>query len=264
MRVCGGKGGAEFAGGEGVEGAEAGGEFGAAEAILAEEAAQEVLGRNLALAGVAFHAAGHQIAVGIAAAASTWNDVIETADGGWKPVEAIKTKATFAAVEWTPQATGLRKIGVLEIGDGLEAAKARGDAAEASGTDFARGTQLDQMAVFGAFEDAENATRSQATDCRTHRAGAQVGAAGEPGHGETEAGLALEEGVAEKVRVDGAVGDGEAKPGDEDVFEMLPERCGVEFFVVHGWVLMVVVAGLLRFTSRWFAPGRPAGFSCAW
>jgi hypothetical protein len=67
---------AEFAGGEGVEGAEAGGEFGGGEAALAVEAAEKIVGRLFSFPGVAFHAAGDQVAVGIApnrACGTTWS-----------------------------------------------------------------------------------------------------------------------------------------------------------------------------------------------
>src|SRR5260370_5784279 len=57
---------AELAGGEGVEGAEPGGEFGGGQAALAIEAAEKIIGWFFPFLGVAFHATGDQIAVGIA------------------------------------------------------------------------------------------------------------------------------------------------------------------------------------------------------
>ena len=56
---------AEFAGGEGVEGAEAGGEFGGGQAAFAVEAAEKIVGGLFAFLDVAFHATGDQIAVGV-------------------------------------------------------------------------------------------------------------------------------------------------------------------------------------------------------
>ena len=57
---------AEFAGGEGVEGAEASSEFGGGQAALAIEPAEKIIGRLFSFLGVAFHAARDQVAVGIA------------------------------------------------------------------------------------------------------------------------------------------------------------------------------------------------------
>ena len=39
--------------------------------------------------------------------------------------------------------------------------------------------------------------------------------------------------MAEEMRIDGAVGDGEAQPGNEKVFEVFPDLSGVGFFVFH-------------------------------
>ncbi len=40
--------------------------------------------------------------------------------------------------------------------------------------------------------------------------------------------------MAQKMRIDRAVDDGEAQPGNEMVFELFPDLCGVGFFVFHG------------------------------
>jgi hypothetical protein len=69
------KGRAELAGGEGVEGAETGGEFGGGEVALAVEAAEKIGGGGFPFLGVAFHATGDQVAVGIASRARLRDDV---------------------------------------------------------------------------------------------------------------------------------------------------------------------------------------------
>lgn len=56
----------EFAGGEGVEGAEAAVEFGVGQAALAIEAAKKILGAGFTFGGIAFDAGGDEVAVGIA------------------------------------------------------------------------------------------------------------------------------------------------------------------------------------------------------
>src|SRR6266849_328696 len=67
---------AEFAGGEGVEGAKAGGGFGGGQAALAVEAAEKIGGGGFPFLGVAFHAAGDQVAVGIAPRPRLRHDVV--------------------------------------------------------------------------------------------------------------------------------------------------------------------------------------------
>src|SRR5215471_3917868 len=65
----------EFAGGEGVEGAEAGVHFGGGEAAVAEEPAEKIGGGTFAFQRIAFEAAGNQVAVGVAARLSAGHDV---------------------------------------------------------------------------------------------------------------------------------------------------------------------------------------------
>jgi hypothetical protein len=84
------------------------------------------------------------------------------------------------------------------------------------------------------MDDAERAYDDQSAHRLAHRAGAQADSASEPGHGEVELELAFQAGVAEKMRIDGAVGDGEAESRVEQVFELFPNEGGVQFFWFHG------------------------------
>jgi hypothetical protein len=68
---------AEFAGGEGVEGAEAGGEFGGGQAALAVEAVEKILRRLFSFLRVAFYATRDQVAVGIAPQPHPRHDVVQ-------------------------------------------------------------------------------------------------------------------------------------------------------------------------------------------
>jgi len=67
----------EFAGGEGVEGAEAGGEFGGIQVALAVEPAEKIIGRLLSFLRVAFYATRNQVAVGIAPQPRPRHDVVQ-------------------------------------------------------------------------------------------------------------------------------------------------------------------------------------------
>ncbi len=94
-----GEGGAEFAGGEGVEGAEAGGEFPARQAALAVEAADVVRGRGLRFARVAFQTAGDQVAIGIASQACLGDDVIQALHGGVEKTQTVEARAALAGMD---------------------------------------------------------------------------------------------------------------------------------------------------------------------
>ena len=57
----------ELAGGEGVEGVEAAGEFAFRQLAVAKERAEKIVGAALAFPGVAFQAAGDEVAIRIIA-----------------------------------------------------------------------------------------------------------------------------------------------------------------------------------------------------
>jgi hypothetical protein len=73
----------EFRGGEGVQGAEAAGEFDGRQAALAVEPAEKIPGGALPFLGVAFQAAGNEIAVGIAARLDARHDVVQASATSW-------------------------------------------------------------------------------------------------------------------------------------------------------------------------------------
>jgi hypothetical protein len=83
------------------------------------------------------------------------------------------------------------------------------------------------VAGFAAADEAERTEDDEAADGFTHGAGADADAAGEPGHGEVEVPPAFETGVADEMRIDSAVGDGQAQAGEEDVLELYPEMLEV-------------------------------------
>src|SRR6266478_6563569 len=77
LNGCAGKGRTELAGGEVVEGAEASGEFGGVQVALAVEAAEKIVGGLFSFLRIAFYAARHQVAVGIAPQPRPRHDVVQ-------------------------------------------------------------------------------------------------------------------------------------------------------------------------------------------
>ena len=120
---------AELAGGEIFQGAKTAVEFGGRQAALAEERAQKMPGRTVALARIAFDAAGNQVAVGIASEAHAWHDVVEALDVSGSAAEAVEAGAAFAIVNGFAERPALQEIGGFEGGGGLF----RGPGAEARG-----------------------------------------------------------------------------------------------------------------------------------
>src|SRR5260370_39261203 len=64
--------------------------------------------------------------------------------------------------------------------------------------------------------------------------GAEASTKGEPKNRKSQPPLPFQAAVPQEVRIDGAVRDGQAQPGNEMVFELFPDLCGVGFFVFHG------------------------------
>jgi len=231
-----GEGRGELAGDEGVEGAEAGSEFGVGEAALAVEPAEKISGGAIPFLGVALQTAGDEVAIGIAAEGHAWDDVIEAANQRRKPTQAVETASAFSHMDGAAQSPGLQEV-LLEVeaartGPGVAAA----GLPVAGGTNFVGQAHLDDMAGFATFEQAQNAVADQTAQGPTGRVGAEASTAGEPGNGKAEAALPFEAAVAEKMRIDGAVRDGQAQPGNEKVLKLFPDMFGVGVFVFHGLV----------------------------
>jgi hypothetical protein len=231
----------ELAGGEGVKGAEAGVEFGGGDAALAVEPAEEMGRGTLTFERIAFEAGGDQVAIGVAPGADAGHDVVEALDARVGAAQTIKTMAAFAEVDGLAQGAGLEEVEVFQVG-GLRGA---GGAADGDGTRYggqagAKAANLigqehvNNVAGFAATDEAERTEDDEAADRFTHGAGADADAAGEPRHGEAELVLAFETAVADEMRIDGAVGDGQAQPREEEVLELYPEVFEIQFFAFHG------------------------------
>jgi hypothetical protein len=159
--------------------------------------------------------------------------VIEAANDRSKATQAIETASAFSQMDGVAQRPVLQEV-FLEV----EAARkgpggAAADAPVAGGTNFVGQAHLDDMAGFAAFEQAQSAVGDETAHGPTSGVGGEASTAGEPGNGEAEPGPSFETAVAEEMRIDGAVRDGQAQPGNEKVFEVFPDLCGVGFFVFH-------------------------------
>ena len=97
----------------------------------------------------------------------------------------------------------------------------------ASGANFIGEAHLDDVAGLAAMDQAQCAHDNQAAHRFADGAGANANPASEPGHGAVELGLAFEAAVADKMMIDGAVGNGEAEPREEKIVELFPEEGGV-------------------------------------
>jgi len=124
-----GENGAELAGSEGFQGAQAAFEFGGGYAAQAIEGAQKIFGGGCSLLRVAFDAAGNEIAVGIAASADMRDDMVEDSPTSDKPPQTIKAQAALARMNGLAPAADLQEIHLLEVGAAGPAGEAGGHSA---------------------------------------------------------------------------------------------------------------------------------------
>src|SRR5260370_15469342 len=187
---------AQFAGGEGVESAEAASEFGVAQAALAIKAAEKVDAGEFSFLGIAFHAARDQIAVRIACELRLGHNVVQVASLGHKLTQAIKATATLSCVDGPPEGCGLQEILSLGI-DGGEKTERDGATGSirpigACSKDLVRQEHLNHMSGFAALHKAQEATRDEATDGPARRVAAKTDTARKPRNRKSETWLSFQ------------------------------------------------------------------------
>jgi len=82
-----------------------------------------------------------------------------------------------------------------------------------------------------ALEQAQSAAGNQTSHRPAGGVGGEPSTTGEPGNREPQPGLSFETAVAEEMRIDGALDDGQARPGNEKVFNVFPDLSGVGGFL---------------------------------
>jgi hypothetical protein len=93
---------------------------------------------------------------------------------------------------------------------------------------------LNHVARFAAFHEAQDAARDEPADCPAHGVAAETDTPSEPGNGKPELKFSFQAAVTEKMSIDDAIGSGQAETRRE-VLELFPHPFGVGFFVSHGF-----------------------------
>lgn len=229
---------AELAGGEALESAKAFGKFGGGQATLAVEPAKEVLSGTLALRGVAFDAAGDEIAVGVELALRLRDDMIEATLAASDAAQAVKARAAVASVYGLTQGGSFHEIDLFEVG----AAREAGSGADlglvrAGATNLAGQAHLDDVAFFAALQQLQYAFTSEPAQGLANGIVTKAKIASQPANGKTQAGLPFQAGLPEKVGIDGALGWGKMQARRQEVLELLPGEFGIGLFGFHDEIL---------------------------
>ena len=200
---------AEFAGGEGIQGAEAGGKLDVGQAALAVERPEKIRGGEIAFVDVACLTAGNEIAAGVVAELCTWDDMIEAAGCGGKAAQAIKTAAAFSGMNGPAQPRGFQEVEILEVEGASTASGAAGNLAWASGANLTGEAYLDHVTRLAAFHEAQDTLRDEAAHRPANGVVGETRTTSEPEDGELEPKLSFETAMADEMRVDHAVGGGQ-------------------------------------------------------
>ena len=223
---------------------EAGVEFGGGEPAFAVEEAEKIGGGHVAFQGVAFDAAGNQVAVGIASEARARHDMVKAADVGRSAAKAVKADAAIALVNGLAERPGAHEIGGLECGGGAIFVSTCGGGQGGGRTivfperaDVFGEAHFDDMAGFAALQQAQSAQLIEAAYGLAHRAIGETQIVGHRHYREVQATLADDKRMTQEIGVDRAVPNGQAETRHKNIFKLDPEELRVEFFVRHGCVL---------------------------
>jgi len=176
-----GENGAELAGGERVQGTKAAFEFDRSQAAQAKEGAQKIFGGRFSLLGVAFNAAGNEIAVGIAASAGSRDDVVEHSPTSDEAPQAIKAMAALARMNGLTPAAHLQEIQLLKVAAAWPPGEARGRSALVRcGGYLVRQQDFYQVASLTAVHHAQRALGSEAAHGVASGPVRKANATGEP------------------------------------------------------------------------------------
>jgi hypothetical protein len=228
--------GAEFTGGEGIQGAEAGGKLDVGQAALAMQPPEKICRGEIVFREVALLTAGNQVAPGIVPELCKRDDVIQAAGCGGNAAQAIKAAPAFSGVNGPAQPRGFQEVEIVAIECARTACGAAGNLAWASRGNLVGDAYLDHVTHPVALHQAQDAVRDQAAHSLAYGLRGKVRTTSEPGEGKLEPKLSLEAAVADKMSVDRSVDGGQAQTRDQEVLELFPHLFGIRFFGWHGSV----------------------------
>src|SRR6266446_572369 len=200
---------AQFAGGEGIQGAEADGKLDLGQAALAMQPPEKITRGEIVFLAVALVTAGNQVAPGIIPELCKRDDVIQAAGCGSNAAQAIKAAVAFSGVNGPAQPRRFQGVEIVEIERASTACGAAGNLAWASGANLVGDAYLDHVTLFAALHQAQHAVTDEAAHCLADGRCGKVRPTSEPGEGELEPKLSLQAAVADEMRVDHPVGGGQ-------------------------------------------------------
>ncbi len=221
-------------------------EFGGRQTPVAVERAQKTLCRGFSFQCVAFCAGGNDVAVRIAAPPHLRYHMIEAAHPGGQPPQTIEAHAAFARMNGLPQRLRLQEIHLLEVARAGPPRRAARDSIRTDGTNLAGQPDLDDVAGFRAFDQAQSPLGHQAPHRQAHGPGREAVAARKPKNRKAQPQPVFQPAMPQQMRIDGALGECEAQPRHQNIFELFPDEDSIGFADFHDCDPVVVGAALRR------------------
>jgi hypothetical protein len=100
-----------------------------------------------------------------------------------------------------------QKVQILEVASAIVAERLGEDWTNGDGGNLRGQADLNYMARFATFREAQDAAGDEPADGPAHGVATEADTASEPGNGKPELKLSFQAAVAEKMRIDDAVGD---------------------------------------------------------
>lgn len=160
--------GTEFASDDIIQNTKPGAKLGLRQPAIEVQQAEERRRGSIAFQGVAWLAAGNEVAAGIILGLDAWDDVIQAAVSHGEPGAAIKTPAAFARMNRAAQRRAPQEVPLVE---GVVANATAGITGHSNGkaaTNLAGKTHLDQVTGFIALHQPQDPTDDQAAHGLPH------------------------------------------------------------------------------------------------
>jgi len=175
------------------------------------EPAEKLRHRQLPLLRVAFPAAGDKVAVGIVLQVGLRDDMVDAARRGGKSPPAIKTVAALSQMDGAAEASVLEEVAFLERLAASGTQRAPGNWTGGCGGNLLGQAHLHHVARSAALHQANRTARDQTAQGPPHSLGRETDTLSEPGNRKPELKLSFQTAVTEKMRIDNAVGRGQAQ-----------------------------------------------------
>ncbi len=176
--------------------------------------------------------------------------MVEAAQAGGQPAQTIEAHATFARVNSLAQFLVSQEIRLLKLAGAGQPRRAACDSIRTDGANLPGQPDLDDVTGFRAFDQAQSSFGHQAPHRQAHGPGREPVAARKPKNRKAQPEPVFEPAMPQKMRIDRALGESEAQPRHQNIFELFPDEDSVGFADFHGYSPGIAKARFRLFASE--------------